>query len=236
MSTVSLLAINAGLGSPSSSRMVADALIESFGEQLTDANIPYEAKQVDLREYATAIANNFVTGYADVPLQDVLDQLAAADALIVVTPVFNASYSGLFKSFFDLIGTETLAGKPVILAATGGSERHSLMLEHAMRPLFAYLKANPVNTGVFAATGDWGSNDAVARELQARMKRAAGELATEVLGCKGPTASHRGRELAPDPGEPVDVFGAQESEAGAEHAEFASLMQRFAATEVGERD
>lgn len=236
MSTVSLVAINAGLGSPSSSRMVADALVESFGDRLTEANIAYQASHIDLREHATSIANNFVTGYADASLQHVFDQLATADALIVVTPVFNASYSGLFKSFFDLLDAATLAGKPVILAATGGSERHSLMLEHAMRPLFTYLKAQPVNTAIFAATADWGSSDSVARDLQARMRRAADELAHAVLGAGNSVTAHRGRELAPDPGEPIDVFGANESEADAEHAEFASLMQRFAATEVDERN
>lgn len=97
--------------------------------------------------------------------------MAGADALIVVTPVFSASYSGLFKSFFDVLDKDALAGKPVLIAATGGSARHSLVLDHALRPLFSYLRAVVVPTGVYAASEDWG-----AEGLDGRIERAAGEL------------------------------------------------------------
>lgn len=89
--------------------------------------------------------------------------MTAADGLIVVTPVFAASYSGLFKSFFDVIDPDALSGKPVLIAATGGTARHSLVLEHAVRPLFAYLRAVVVPTAVFAASEDWGSGRRVHR-------------------------------------------------------------------------
>jgi FMN reductase len=72
--------------------------------------------------------------------------------VIAVTPIFSASYSGLFKTFFDVLERGALAGKPVLIAATGGSERHSLALEHAVRPLFAYLRAVVVPTAVYAAS------------------------------------------------------------------------------------
>ena len=61
-----------------------------------------------------------------------LDAVTSADAVIAVTPVFAASYAGLFKSFFDLLEPDALAGVPVLVAATGGTERHSLALEHAI--------------------------------------------------------------------------------------------------------
>ncbi len=96
-----------------------------------------------------------------------------------MTPIFSASYSGLFKLFFDLVDRDAFDGKPVLLAATGGTARHSLAIEHAMRPLFAYLKADTVPTGVFAATEDWGASS-VAMEggLVGRIDRAAKQLAT----------------------------------------------------------
>ena len=93
----------------------------------------------------------------------------------MVTPVFAASYSGLFKTFFDVLEPELLDGKPVLVAATAGTARHSLVLEHALRPLFAYLHAVVVPTGVFAATEDFGDTG-----LEARIERAAGELAALV--------------------------------------------------------
>ena len=74
-----------------------------------------------------------------------------------MTPIFSASYNGLFKTFFDVLEDDALSGTPVLIAATAGTARHSLALEHAMRPLFSYLGAVVVPTAVFAASEDWGS-------------------------------------------------------------------------------
>jgi FMN reductase len=105
-----------------------------------------------------------------------------ADGLIAVTPIFSASYSGLFKMFFDVIARDGLAGKPSLIAATGGTPRHSLAIEHAMRPLFAYLNAATVPTGVYAAAEDWGGGGIAADgTLVERIDRAAGELAAAML-------------------------------------------------------
>ena len=113
--------------------------------------------------------------------------MSGADGLIVVTPIFNASYSGLFKSFFDVLDADALAGKPVLIGATGGTARHSLALEHALRPLFAYLRAVVVPTAVFAATEDWGTGGDGQRARD-RIDRAAGELA-ELVGDRAPAAA-----------------------------------------------
>ena len=104
--------------------------------------------------------------------------------MIAVTPVFSASYSGLFKTFFDVLEHGALDGTPVLIAATAGTARHSLVLEHALRPLFAYLHAVAVPTGVFAATEDFGSPG-----LSGRIDRAAGELADVVA--PAPAAARR---------------------------------------------
>lgn len=92
------------------------------------------------------------------PLTQALTAVTSSDAVIAVTPVFNASYSGLFKSFFDVLEEGAMAGKPVLLGATGGTARHSLAIDQAMLPLFFYLKAKVVPAPVFAATDDWGDN------------------------------------------------------------------------------
>ena len=89
--------------------------------------------------------------------------------------MFSASYSGLFKTFVDVLEPGMLDGKPVLIAATGGTARHSLVLDHALRPLFSYLQAVVVPTGVFAASEDFGSTDE--GHLDKRIRRAAGELA-----------------------------------------------------------
>src|SRR5690606_34490746 len=126
------------------------------------------------------LTNNLLTGFASERLQAAKDAVAAADAVIAVTPIYSGSYNGLFKSFFDLLEPDSLTGKPVLIAATAGTARHSLSLDHALRPLFAYLRAVVGPTAVFAASEDWGANDRIAGALQERIERAAEELATFV--------------------------------------------------------
>ncbi len=113
--------------------------------------------------------------------------MTGADALVAVTPTFQGSYSGLFKSFLDLIEAGSLRGVPVLLAATGGTERHSLVIEHALRPLFSYLGALTVPTGVYAATADFGGEGSAA--LAARVDRAAAELAALLASGPGRPAA-----------------------------------------------
>ena len=133
---------------------------------------------VELREYARDLTNHLLTGFPSARLCELIDDVAGADALIAVSPIFSGSYSGLFKTFFDVLEPETLAGKPILIAATGGTARHSLVLEHALRPLFGYLQAVVVPTGVYAATEDWGAPASNTHaQLAARIERAAGELA-----------------------------------------------------------
>ncbi|MYZ39750.1 MULTISPECIES: CE1759 family FMN reductase [unclassified Streptomyces] len=174
MEALRLVAVSAGLGKPSSSRLLADRLAEATARELAAAGRKVEVEVVELRELAVDIANNLVTGFPSTVLSAALDRVTGADGLIVVTPVFAASYSGLFKSFFDLVEPDALTGTPVLLAATGGTARHSLVLEHALRPLFTYLHALTSPTAVFAATDDWGAAaDTHAGGLPARITHAS---------------------------------------------------------------
>ncbi|MEU6092046.1 FMN reductase [Streptomyces sp. NPDC047085] len=173
-----LVVVSAGLSTPSSTRLLADRLAEAARADLAAAGHEVQTEVIELRELAVAVANHLVTGFPPPQLASAIDAVTGADGLIAVTPVFTASYSGLFKSFFDLIDPDALTGTPVLIAATGGTARHSLVLEHALRPLFAYLRAGVVPTAVYAASEDWGSGgDDYTEGLPARIQRAAGELA-----------------------------------------------------------
>ena len=163
-----LVVISAGLSVPSSTKLLADRLTAATVEALEDVEVTH----VELRDLAHQVTDQLLTGFPGAELAAAQDAVRAADGLIVVTPVFSASYSGLFKSFFDVLETGVLDGKPVLVAATAGTARHSLVLEHALRPLFAYLHAVVVPTAVFAATVDFAGTD-----LDPRIVRAAGELA-----------------------------------------------------------
>lgn len=174
-----IVVISGGLGSPSSTRVLADDILAHLRRDLADRGEAVDETVVELRELAHPIVDAMLTGFPTGNLARVVEAVAEADALVVVSPTFSASVSGLVKSFFDILDPATLTGKPVLLAATGGTERHSLMLEFAMRPLFSYLGAEPVRTAIFAATSDFGSGAAVLRE---RVARGAAELAEAITG------------------------------------------------------
>jgi FMN reductase len=188
MTKRSLVVVSAGLSQPSSTRLLADQLAAAAaaagGDFLLDVRV------IELRDLAHDIANHLLTGFPPAALKDALDAVAGADALIAVTPIFSGSYSGLFKSFFDVVDKDALVDKPVLIAATAGTARHSLALEHALRPLFAYLRAVVVPTAVFAAADDWGADSAEGL-LQSRIARAASELVREL--------SHRAPVEVADP-------------------------------------
>src|SRR4051812_3015076 len=164
-----LVVVSAGLSVPSSTRLLADRLAAATVDALGDVEVTH----VELRDLAHQLTDQLLTGFPAPELAAAEAAVRAADGLIVVTPVFSASYSGLFKTFFDVLEPGLLDGKPVLVAATAGTSRHSLVLEHALRPLFAYLHAVVVPTGVFAATDDFGDTG-----LDVRITRAARELAT----------------------------------------------------------
>ncbi|WP_403020063.1 FMN reductase [Salinibacterium sp. GXW1014] len=173
-----LAVVSGGLSQPSSTRMLADRLAKATVEALGERSIEVDVTTVELRDHARDLTSMMLTGFASPALEATIDAVTGADGLIVVSPVFSASYSGLFKSFFDVIDPASLEQMPVLLGATAGTPRHSLVIEHALRPLFAYLRAEPVATGVFAATDDWGSE--AGGELAARIERAARQLASRV--------------------------------------------------------
>ena len=196
-----LAVVAAGLSQPSSTRLLADrltdAVVRAVGEEV-------EVTVVELRDVAQDVTNNLLTGFPSPKLETAIQAVTGADGLIAVTPIFTTSYSGLFKSFIDVLDPQSLAGMPVLLGATGGTERHSLAIDYALRPLFTYLHANPVSTGVYAASSDWGSEAG----LPERIERAAGELAALVR------VSDRSQQVRdpfalPEGFSPVGGFGAQ---------------------------
>lgn len=205
MTARKLAVIASGLSQPSSTRLLADRLAEATVARLKASGAEVQLDIIELRDVAQDITNNLLTGFPSPRLEAAIEKVTGADGLIAVTPIFTTSYSGLFKSFIDVLDPQSLTGLPVLLGATGGTERHSLAVDYAMRPLFSYLHAVAVPTGVYAASSDWGSADA---GLAARIDRAASELAALVLD------SDRSQQVRdpfalPEGFSPVGGFGAQ---------------------------
>ncbi len=199
--TFTLAVVTAGLSEPSSTRLLADRLTGAVTAQLRSAGHDVLVEVVELRPLAHALADNMLTGFPSGALSDAVSTVTRADAVIAVTPIFSASYSGLFKSFFDVLDPSALEGKPTLIAATAGTPRHSLALDHAVRPLFTYLHAVVVPTGVFAATADFAD-----RRFAERVERAAGELAA-LLAPRSNAAPRPARATpSADPFEDVTPF------------------------------
>jgi FMN reductase len=174
-----LAIISGGLREPSSTRLLADRIDTAVRTELTNAGVPASSSIIELRPLGRAIMDAMLTGFAGKELEAAFDTVASADGVIAITPAFNASYSGLFKSFFDVLPEDTLSDMPVMIAATGGTERHSLVLEHAMRPMFSYLHAVVSPTGVYAATDDFGNTT----QLAERIGQAASDFVRLMRSC-----------------------------------------------------
>lgn len=174
-----LTVISAGLGTPSTTRQVADQIAAAASAAVSARGENLQIRVIELRELVNDFGRALTTGMSSPALDEAKELVSASDGLVVATPVFKASYSGLFKTFFDVLDRDALNGMPVIIAATAGTARHSLVLDYAIRPLLTYMRAFVVPTGVFAATDDFGSEEGAL--LDARVNRAAAELADQMV-------------------------------------------------------
>jgi FMN reductase len=166
-----LVVVTAGTGDPSSTRMLADQLAQRVTDLAVRRGREVTTRVVDLRELATEITTAMVSRLVGPKLQQAVAALGEADGIVASTPVYAAGASGLFTSFFQVLDSDLLIAKPVVLAATAGTARHALVVDEQLRPLFAYLRTMTVPTSLFAAPEDW-SDPALAR----RIDRAALEL------------------------------------------------------------
>lgn len=199
MSERRIAVVSAGLSNPSSTRMLADRLAAETARALRERDIDVKVDVIELRDLAHDITNNLLTGFAPPALETAINTVVSADALIAVTPIFSTSYSGLFKSFIDVLDPDALTGMPVLIGANAGTARHSLAIDYAIRPLFAYLHAKAVSTGVFAASSDWGGAGDEVAPLAKRVEKGARELAEAI--------ARRGVAEVADPYDPATYLG-----------------------------
>lgn len=204
MSARRLLVVAAGLRTPSSTRLLADRLSAAARRAFASRGLQAQVTTVELREHARDLTGALLTGAQTPALDGLLGEVGSADALVLVTPIYNGAYTGMVKDLADLLPEESLAGVPVLIAATGGTPRHALALDHTLRPLLGHLHAVVVPTAVFAATEDFGAPAVDAAPgagggLAGRVERAAGELADLVAG-----------RPARVPFDPFDVSGVED--------------------------
>jgi len=177
--TLNLVVVSAGTSEPSSTRLLADRTAQRVTALAGQRGTAVRTRVVDLRGLAADIAAALTSRLVTPKLQQAVDALGLADGVIAAAPVYQAGPSGLFTSFFQVLDNDLLIGKPAVLAATAGTSRHALVVDDQLRPLFAYLRALPVPTSLFAAPEDWGDGTADGTRdgaLRMRIDRAAFEL------------------------------------------------------------
>jgi FMN reductase len=169
---IRVVVVNGSPNQPSKTMGLVDAVLANLAEI-----IPFEASRIDV--YRLGAGFTGATGRDDVTpdVEDALRRAEHADLLIAATPVFRGSYTGMFKHFFDLIDQYALAGKLVLLAATGGGEHHALVLEHAMRPLFGFFQAMTVPVALFASSGDFDGTILLNPRVHGRIQMALTDVA-----------------------------------------------------------
>lgn len=145
-----LVAVSGGLQRPSKSAALAEHLMDLIADE-----VPCEQRLVELGQLAPRLAGAVWRSQLPDTVERELAAVEQADVLVVATPVFRGSYTGLFKHFFDFIHQDALIDKPVLLAATGGSERHALVIDHQLRPLFSFFQARTLPLGVYATDTDF---------------------------------------------------------------------------------
>ena len=169
--TLSLVVVSAGASDPSSTAMLADRLAARTVAAGRERGLEVSTQTIHLRALANEIAAALVTQNLGPGLPAAVETLAGADGIVASGPIYKAGVSGLFKGFFDVLDNDLLIAKPVAPIATAGTARHALVIDDAMRPLFAYMRALTIPTSVFASTEDWADSS-----LDQRLARAALEL------------------------------------------------------------
>mgnify|MGYP001264910283 CR=1 FL=1 len=167
-----LVTVNAGTSDPSSTRLLAERSASRTAAIGEEHGLAVEIRSIELRALANDVGAALTSGLVSPELQRASDLLHGADGVVASTPVYKAGPSGLFTSFFQVLDNDLLIGTPTVLAATGGSSRHALVIDDQLRGTFAYLRTLTAPTAVFAAPEDWQGGS-----LGTRIDRAANELA-----------------------------------------------------------
>jgi FMN reductase len=167
-----IVVVSAGVSDPSTTRLLAERAGQAAIDAIRSIGRDATAAIIDLAPLAADIARSIVLGTPVEEVRPAIERIATADALVVATPVYQGAPSGLFTSFVNLFDNDLVVATPTILAATAGSPRHAMVPDTHLRPLFAFLRALPVPTSLFAAPDDWADPG-----FGRRIERAATELA-----------------------------------------------------------
>ncbi|WP_109211565.1 MULTISPECIES: FMN reductase [Microbacterium] len=145
-----VVGVSGSLHEPSRTTALVRAILGAVAERL-----PVETELIEVAALGPGFAGALTREDVASEVETALRAIESADLLVAASPVYRASFTGLFKHLFDFVGQYDLVGTPVLLAATGGGERHALIIEHQLRPLFGFFQSLTLPIGVYASNGDF---------------------------------------------------------------------------------
>nr|WP_315236910.1 FMN reductase [uncultured Albidiferax sp.] len=145
-----VVAVSGGLQRPSRTLVLVQELLAALGDAL-----PIDVHLIELGNIGPQFAGALYRSQLPTHVEAEVAAIESADLLIVASPVYRGSYTGLFKHLFDFVHHEALTDVPVLLAATGGSDRHALVIDHQLRPLFSFFQSRTLPIGVYATEKDF---------------------------------------------------------------------------------
>lgn len=192
---MSILLLGGSPHIPSSS----SRLLLHIGEQLALHGHTYS--KLDVRDLpARALLQ---ADYSDADIAGAVRAVAEADAIVIATPIYKASYTGLLKAFLDLLPQDGLASKLVLPLATGGGHAHTLALDYALRPVLHALGAKQVFTSIYANAQqlDWHEERGLSLDapIELRVQAGIAEVSAGLFilqGARKPAAAN-GENLVP---------------------------------------
>jgi FMN reductase len=185
---LNVVAVSGGLQCPSRTVVLTQALLNALSDAL-----PIETHLIELGEIAPRLAGAIHRTQLPADIETQIRRIETADLLVVASPVFRGSYTGLFKHLFDFVHHEALIDVPVLLAATGGSDRHALVIDHQFRPLFSFFQARTLPIGVYASEQDFSGYEVKSDALLGRIELAVTRALPIALAGR---SSHTSRQLA----------------------------------------
>jgi FMN reductase len=171
MSSPVIVGISGSFHIPSKTRILVE---EAVGRTVT--RYRHSAEVYDLSQFGPDLGNARSFSDLDEPTRYIIDRIVHAKALVIASPVYKGSYPGLFKHLFDLFDPSWLAGKPILLAATGGGDKHALVIEHQLRPLFAFFEAQTLATGVYVSERDFSEGALTSQAAISRLDKAVNQF------------------------------------------------------------
>jgi len=185
MPQITAVGFSGNITRPSKTHAFVSHIVSHFGGNGTSLPV------FDIEDLGPSFPSARSTTNLDAKAAAIVNRIVEADLLVVGSPTFKGSYTGLFKHFFDLIDPAALRGKPVILTATGGGDRHSLMVEHQLRPLFGFFEALTMPTAIYASDQAFLNGVLVSEPIRLRVEQAVAEARLALAARRAGTGDTR---------------------------------------------